>query len=158
MDDEHTTSMTSAPDSHLAASEAGAALRRSDELAARTRRAGRWHARYMAVFGVGFGLLTLALGLGPAGDSTGPWWVLGLVVAWAAFVVVMVVWAVRRPVQGSLDHRVAVPGWVGTGLLYGATLFYGLGRGLPPWGWALASVAVALPLLVTAARVRRSLA
>lgn len=70
----------------------------------------------------------------------------------------MVVWAFRRPVQGALESRTYVPGWVGTGVLYAVALFGGLGRDLPPWTWVLAALVVPLPLVVSAIRVHRSLA
>lgn len=136
---------------------AGDVVRRADELGSRTRHAGRWYARYMAVFGAGFGLMTLLLGLGPDG-AEGVWWSLGLMAVWAVLVTVMVVWAFRRPVQGALSGRTYVPGWVGTGLLYAAALFGGLDRDLPVWAWVLAALVVPLPLLVAAVRVHRSLA
>ena len=137
---------------------AGETLRQVDELASRTRRAGRWYARYMFVIGGGFGLMTLLLGLGPDGDAAGVWWALGLMAVWAVFVAVMVGWAFRRPVQGALQGRTYVPGWVGTGVLYAAALFGGLGQNLPVWAWMLAALVVPLPLVVSAVRVHRSLA
>lgn len=137
---------------------AGETLRQVDELTLRTRHAGRWYARYMTVFGGGFGLMTLLLGLGPDGDATGVWWALGLMAVWAVFVAVMVVWAFRRPVQGAVQGRTYVPGWVGTGVLYAAALFGGLGQNLPVWVWVLAALVVPLPLVASAVRVHRSLA
>lgn len=137
---------------------AGETLRQAHELTSRTRHAGRWYARYMAVFGGGFGLMTLLLGLGPDGDAAGVWWALGLLAVWAVFVAVMVVWASRRPVQGVLQGRTYVPGWVGTGVLYAAALFGGLGQNLPVWAWVLAALVVPLPLVASAVRVHRSLA
>lgn len=151
MNDDRTTAATTSDS-------AGETLQRADELSARTRHAGRWYARYMTVFGVGFGLMTLLLGLSPQDDATAVWWTLGLIAVWAVFVLVMVVWAARRPVQGALEGRTYVPGWVGTGLLYAAALFLGLGLGVPVWAWVLAALVVPLPLLVSAGRVHRSLA
>lgn len=150
---------TATPDLHLPQ---GAAvvqtLRQVDELTSRTRHAGRWYARYMAVFGGGFGLMTLLLGLGPDADAAGLWWALALMAVWAVFVAGMVVWAFRRPVQGDLQSRTYVPGWVGTGVLYAAALFVGLGQDLPVWAWVLAALVVPLPLVASAVRVHRSLA
>ncbi len=134
------------------------ALRRADDLGMRTRQASRWYVRYMAVFGVGFGLMTLLLGLGPQ-DATGVvWWTVAVLVVWGLFVAAMVLWAVRRPVQGILCGRNYVPGWVGTGALYAAALFGGLGRDLPVWAWVLMALVVPVPLVAYAVRVHRSLA
>lgn len=136
---------------------AGEALRQADELTSRTRRAGRWYARYMFVVSGGFGLMTLLLGLGPDGEA-GRWWALVLLAAWAVFVAVLLAWAVRRPVQGAIGGRRYIPGWVGTGALYAAALFGGRDQNLPVWAWVLAALVVPLPLVVAAVRVHRSLA
>lgn len=136
------------------ATTAAAALRDSSSLAQRATREGRWYARYMTVFGLGFAGMTLLLGLGP--DR--PWWPVATTGAWAVLVFAMVAWATRRPVQPSIRARRYVAGWVGTGLAYGAALFAGLGRELPVWAWLAAAVVVALPLLISAALLRRDVA
>ena len=139
------------------AAAAATALHETDALGARTRRATGWYARYMVVFGVGFGLMTLLLGLGPDQPRAAITWMLVLVAAWAVFMVAMVVWAVRRPVQGELHGRGYVPGWVGTGLLYALALGAGTPLDLSAWGWLAAAVVVPLPLVLSAWRLQRSL-
>ena len=136
------------------ASSAATTLRDTDELAARTRRDGLWYARYLTVFAVGFAAMTLLLGLGPQRT----WWVAVLLGVWAVVVTAMVVWAGRRPVRPKIPPRYFVPGWIGTGTFYGVALFVGLDRDLPPWLWLVAAVVVALPLLLSAWGLRRSVA
>lgn len=119
-----------------------------------TRDSGLWFARYMAVFGAGFGVLTLLLGLGPDGSDAYLWWLLGVMGLWAVLLVVMVLWAWRRPVMVTPPRRIAVPGWVGTGVLYGAALFLSIGQAYPVWAWLLAAVVVAAPLLLAAGALR----
>lgn len=144
-------------DMTMDATTAGAALREADELGTRTRRAGRWYARYMLVFGGGFGLMTLLLGLGPDAGPRALWWALGLTGVWAVFVAVMVAWAFRRPVQGELKGSTYVPGWVGTSLLYALALGVGLNLDLTAWAWVVAALVVPLPLALSAVRLHRSL-
>lgn len=140
-------------DDTIDASTAANTLRDSAGLAARTRRQGRWYARYMTVFALGFAAMTLLLGLGPQR----PWWVAVMLGVWTVVVVVMLAWAARRPVRPVVGPRRYLFGWVGTGVFYGVALFVGLGRGLPFWVWLLAAVVVALPLLLAAWRLRRSI-
>ncbi|MFC3689319.1 hypothetical protein [Aquipuribacter hungaricus] len=139
------------------AAAARSAVAGADALGARARQAGGWYARYMLVFGAGFGVMTLLLGLGPDSPRAAVTWMLVLVPAWACFMVGMVVWATRRPVQGELRGRAYVPGWVGTGVLYALALAVGTTADLPVQGWFAAAVVVPLPLVLSAVRLRRSL-
>ena len=80
MSDETATPTPTAARSTDAAA-AGSALRAADALAGRTRRSGLWYSRYMQVFGVGFGVMTLLVGLGPDGEDSLTW-VLVCIGAW----------------------------------------------------------------------------
>ena len=112
------------------AAAAGSALRTADALADRTRRSDLWYSRYIKVFGVGFGVMTLLIGLGPDGED-GLTWILVCIGAWGVFMVGLLAGATRRPVHGLLSGRTYVPGWVGASLLYAAALGLGLNLGLP---------------------------
>ena len=141
-------------DDQIDATTAATALSDSAALAERARHDGLWYARYMTVFGLGFAGMTLLFGLGP--DR--PWWLIVAFGAWAVLVTVMVVWAARRPVRPAISARHYALGWVGTGLAYGTALLLGLGLDLPAWAWLISAVIVALPLLLSARRLRRHLA
>lgn len=132
---------------------ASADLEQSRGLAASSRSASRWYATYMTVFGVGFALLTLLVGLGPEE----PAYIGVALAAWAVLVVAALVWAGRRPVGPHAPARLVVPPWVGSGVLYGGALFAGLTWFTHPLHWVAAAVLVALPLLLGAVQVRREL-
>ena len=136
------------------ATAAAAALRDSSALTEQTMRDARWYARYMTLFGIGFAVITVLLGLGP--DQA--WWPVVVLVGWGVLVGFMVTWAVRRPVQPSVRARRYVPGWVATGVASGVALFAGLSFEWPVWAWLAAAIVVATPLLISAWQLRRGVA
>ncbi len=124
-------------------------LARADAAAGRVRRKSRWIATYLAVFGVGFGAVTLLLGLvEPLALRMTIFFVCGPVL-----VVGMVVWSRRQPAA----PRGRLWGWLGTGILYGVALFVGTPglEGRVEY-WLPAAVVVALPLCVAGWREHRS--
>ncbi|WP_336920873.1 hypothetical protein [Aquipuribacter sp. SD81] len=139
-------------DETMDAGTARAALLQADEATSRTTRLARWWVLYQAVFGVAFGALTVLLGA-----AEGPGDIVAPMVAFGVLVVAMAWLAVRRPVQGGFSRRVFRNGWVGTGVTYGVSLWVGMYYEWPLWGWALAAVVVAAPLLVSAALTARAL-
>lgn len=145
---------TSVPSTTPSTDRATADLEQSRGLAASSRSASGWYATYMTVFGLGFAVLTLLIGLGPDDAAF-----LGVALAaWAVLTVAALVWAGRRPVGPHAPTRLVVPAWVGSGVLYGGALFAGLAWFSHPLHWVAAAVLVALPLLLGAVQVRRELA
>lgn len=136
----------------LTREQAAAELARADTAAGRVRAGSRWIATYLVVFGVGFGAVTLLLGLVQP---------LALrmtifAVCWPILIVGMVIWSRRQP-AAPRGRLVGVWGWIGTGVLYGVALFVGtptlIGR---VEYWVPAAIVVALPLCVAGWRERRS--
>lgn len=131
---------------------AAADLDRARRAAGRVRTESRWMGTYLAVFAVGFGVLTLVLGL------VSPLW-LRMTVAgalWIPLVVGMVVWAVRRRASDRGTGRRVLWGWLGTGGLYALALVVGTPARLgEPLYWVPAAVVVALPLAAAAWREAR---
>lgn len=129
--------------------QATADLARGEKAASRIRNESRWFARYLAVFAAGFGVLTLVLGL------VDPLWLRLTVsgVLWIPLVIGMVVWAVRQRASPDGAGRRALPGWIGTGVLYGVALFVGTPAQLGNAAyWLPAAVVVVLPLGIAAWR------
>jgi hypothetical protein len=135
----------------LSPSQAQADLARADESARRIGTRARWMSVYLAVFGVGFGTLTLVLGLAGSVSMT------VLMPLWAALIAVMVVWSRRQLATRRGTGRRVAGYWVGTSVLYGAALFAGLSRfpGRPAF-WIPAALVVAAPLLAGAIREHRA--
>lgn len=133
-------------------SQAAADLARAEGAAGRIRTESRWMARYMAVFAVGFAVLTLILGL------VEPLW-LRLTLSgmlWVPLVVGMVWWALRR--RSVMQHvgRRFVAGWAGTGGLYAIVVAVGTPGQLGNAAyWVPGAVLVAVQLGATAWRESR---
>jgi predicted lipid-binding transport protein (Tim44 family) len=135
----------------LSPSQAQADLARADASARRIGTRARWMSVYLAVFGVGFGALTLVLGLAGSPSMT------IVMPLWGVLIAVMVVWSQRQLAsRRGTGRRVAVY-WVGTGALYGIALFVGDAHfpGRPAF-WIPAALIVAAPLLAGAIRERRA--
>jgi len=136
----------------LTREQAAAELARADTAAGRVHARSRWIATFLAVFGVGFGALTLLLGL------VQPFALRMTIfaVCWPILIIGMVIWSRRQP-AAPRGRLVGVWGWVGTGVLYGVALFVGtpalIGRAEY---WVPAAVVVALPLCIAGWRERRS--
>lgn len=112
----------------------------------------RWIAVYLAVFGAGYGVVTLILGL------VTPLWLRMAIfgVLWACLVVGMVFWAHLQPAVPRYRRRRGAWGWAGTAVLYAAAI----GIGTPGLMgqvayWLPAAVLVATPLLLAAWREYR---
>lgn len=135
----------------LSPSQAQADLVRADESARRIGTRARWMSVYLAVFGVGFGVLTLVLGL------AGPASMVVVMPLWGVLIVVMVVWSHRQLATRRGTGRRIAGYWIGTAALYGIALFAGIERfpGRPAF-WIPAALAVAAPLLTGAIRERRA--
>jgi len=128
----------------LTREQAAAELARADTAAGRVRAGSRWIATYLVLFGVGFGALTLLIGLvqPPALRIT------IFAVCWPVLIVGTVIWSRRQP-AAPRGRTVSIWGWIGTGGLYGLALFVGtpgfVGRAEY---WVPAALLVALPLCV----------
>ncbi len=144
--------MDDASTSHLDPAAARALLGDADGMSARATRAARWWVGYMTAFALGFGALTLFVG-----SADGPGELVAPMVAFGVLVVVMVVFARTRPVQGGVSRRVFLGGWIGTSLLYSAAVWVGLLTGWPLSAWVLAALLVAAPLGLAAWRTHRTL-
>ncbi|MDQ1654073.1 MAG: hypothetical protein QOI35_3273 [Cryptosporangiaceae bacterium] len=135
----------------LSPSQAQADLARADESARRIGTRARWMSVYLAVFGVGFGALTLVLGLAGSASMT------VVMPLWGVLIAVMVVWSQRQLATRRGTGRRIAGYWIGTSVLYGVALFAGLSRfqGRPAF-WIPAALVVAAPLLAGAFRERRA--
>lgn len=134
-------------DTDMSRERAAADLARAASATGRVRDEARWVARYLAVFGAGFAVLTVELGM------VTPLW-LSLTIAgalWIPLVTGMVVWAMRRRAAArGAGRRLAVP-FAATGALYGAALAVGLPDQVGNAAyWVPAAVVVALPMVVAA--------
>jgi len=117
--------------------------------AEKKRQSARWMGIYMAVFGVGFGLMGLLIGL----VGSHPAAVLGVLGAWSLVVGVMVFWSARQGAVLAMPPRRTVPYWAGSAVLYAVGLFGGLA--LAPGDvrfWIPAAAVIAVPLLIGAWR------
>jgi hypothetical protein len=133
--------------------QAAADLARAEQANERVRSRARWMSAYLGVFAVGFGALTLILGL------VTPLWLRMTIssVLWAPLVVGMVWWTRQQPAAPRDWCRRGGWGWAGTGVLYGAALWIGtpglLGR---VEYWVPAAVLVTIPLALAAWREHRA--
>ncbi len=134
--------------------QAAAELTRAGQVGERVRSRARWMSTtYLGVFAVGFGVVTLILGL------VAPLWLRMTVfgVLWACLVVGMVWWARQQPAVPRAWCWRGAWGWAGTVVLYGAALLIGtpglLGR---VEYWLPAAVLVATPLALAAWREHRA--
>ncbi len=136
----------------LTREQAIADLARAGRAAGRVRYRARWMATYFTVFGVGFGAVTLILGL------IQPLALRMTIFAacWPALMIGMVLWSrgQRAAPRGRFRGLWA---WVATGLLYGAALLAGMPalEGRVAY-WVPAAVIVALPLCAAGWRERRA--
>lgn len=137
--------MTSTPD------DARDQLASAGAAADRLRARGRWTGAYMTAFGLGFGALTLLVGL--MRDSRALTAV--IVVGWGLFVAAMVRWTRTRPATERGAVRRMQPLWMLTTVLYAIALAVGLPQDAGARFWWAAGAVVALPLLVGAARERQ---
>lgn len=136
----------------LTRDQAASALADAERSAARVHVETRWFVRYLAVFAAGFGVLTLVLGL------VDPLWLRLTIsgVLWIPLVIGMAWWAFHQRATASGVGRRALPGWVGSGVLYAVALFVGTpGQLGNPAYWVPAAVVVALPLAIAAWRESR---
>ena len=136
----------------LARKQAISRLARADVAAGRVRRHTRWMATYFTVFGLGFGVVTLILGL------VQPLALRMTIFAtcWPVLVIGMVLWARRQRAAPRGRFR-GVWAWIATGILYGVALAVGMPAFEGRVGyWAPAAVVVALPLCVAGWRERRT--
>lgn len=128
--------------------DARAALDAAETAAAALRRSARWLAIYMAVFGIGFGVITVVIGL------IGPSSIAIVMTVWVVLIMGMQRWAMTRLAHpgGGVNRRTAVF-WIGSGALYGLALFVGI-TWMPGQVafWLGAGVIVSLPLLFGAWR------
>jgi hypothetical protein len=138
---------------HISPLEAQAALRAADSAATRTRHRARWGATSLAVFGVGWAAMTLALGLTDLMLKR-PF---VLPAIGSAFMLLMGVWASRQPAVLAESGRRALPCWIGSGLFYTVALAVGVNRfkGEPGY-WIPAAVLVGAPLIIGAWRESRA--
>lgn len=136
----------------LTREQAIAELAHADAAAGRVRGHARWMATYFTVFGLGFGTVTLILGL------VQPLALRMTIFAtcWLVLMIGMVLWA--RGQQAAPRGRFrGVWAWIATGILYGVALVVGMPALEGRVGyWAPAAVIVALPLCVAAWRERRA--
>lgn len=134
-------------------SDARSAIRAAESAAARTRRSARWMASHTVVFGAGFAVMTLLLGLTNVSINTP----VVLPTMWGGLMAVMLIWAHRqRAALAGLGRRVA-PYWIASGLLYGVALVVGINRfkGEPGY-WIPAAIIVGAPMVVGAWRESRA--
>lgn len=121
--------------------------------AERVRAQARWMSTYLAVFGIGFGVLTLLLGLVQPLSLR----IAAMSLGWPLLVAVMVGWAARRPASLKGTSTRVTKYWVGTAGLYGVALVIGTPRLIGEWlYWVPAAALVAAPLLAGAVRERRA--
>jgi len=108
---------------------------------------------YLAVFGVGFAVLTLVLGLVEPLSLR----LILISTGWPLLIGVMVVWATRRPASLRGSSSRVIKYWIGTAALYGIALVIGT-PGLVGEAryWIPAAVVVAAPLLIGAVLERRA--
>ena len=131
--------------------QAVADLVRAGQVGERVHSRARWMATYQGVFAVGFGTVTMILGL------VGPWWLRTTIfgVFWACLVVGMVWWARQQAAMPRVRRWRGAWGWAGTVVLYGTAVWIGspalLGR---VEYWLPAAVLVATPLGLVAWRAR----
>jgi hypothetical protein len=138
---------------HMTSSEAEAALSVAQSTTARMRRPARWMATYIAVFGTGFAVMTLLIGLTDLNRKRPG--VLPLL--WSALVLGMLIWARRqRAVRAGIGRRVGLY-FAGSGVLYAAALVLGIYRfrGEPVY-WIVAALVVAAPMIAGAWRELRA--
>jgi hypothetical protein len=128
-------------------SQAHADLARAAESAQRLHARAGWMPRFLAVFSVGFGVMTAVVGL------TEPRALLFVLPIWFVIVAVMIAWTFRQraTVRGA-GTRMMLP-WVATFALYSVAVA-ALPRG-NALVWAAAAVTVAAPLAVAAVLERR---
>ena len=136
----------------LARDQAIAELARADVAAGRVRGHARWMATYFTVFGLGFGAVTVILGL------VQPLALRMTIFAtcWPVLVIGMVVWARGQRAAPRGRFR-GVWAWVATSILYGVALFTGMSafEGRVSY-WVPAAVIVAVPLCVAGWRERHA--
>lgn len=108
---------------------------------------------YLIVFGIGFGCVTLLLGLVQP---------LALKMAvfsagWPALIAIMVIWSRRQPATLARTGRRVAKYWIMTGTLYGLALVIGLSWFTGRWDyWLPAALAVALPMVLGGVAERRA--
>ena len=136
----------------LASEQAIAELARADVAAGRVRGHAQWMATYFTVFGLGFGAVTLILGL------VQPLALRMTIFAtcWPVLMIGMILWArgQRAVPRGRLR---GVWAWIATGILYGVALVVGMSvlEGRMAY-WVPAAIIVALPLCVAGWRERHA--
>jgi len=129
------------------------ALSSAASSADRVRAQARWMSTYLAVFGLGFAVLTLLLGL------VEPLLLrMSLIsLGWPLLIGGMVIWAGRRPASLRGTFGRVVKYWIGTGVLYGIVLFVGTTWLMGEESfWIPAAAVVAAPLLIGAVKERRA--
>lgn len=136
----------------LTPEDARAALGAAAASSARVRGPARWMSVYLGVFGLGFGVLTLLLGLVHERPLRAV-----LLAGWAVLCLAVVAWAARRPAHLAGTGARTGRYWMLTAVLYGIALAAGLPQEDAGLGyWLPAAVVVALPMLVGAVREARA--
>lgn len=135
--------------------QAAAELARAGQVGERVRSRARWMSIYLGVFAIGFGVVTLILGL------VAPLWLRMTIfgVLWPGLIGGMVWWAHQQPaVPRGGWCRQGGWGWAGTVVLYGAALLIGTTPGLlgRVEYWVPAAVLVTTPLALAAWREHRA--
>lgn len=139
-------------DDDLTRSQAREALSAAADAAGAVHRRARWTGTYQLAFGLGFAVITLVIGL-----MERPLNLVVFVVAWAVFVVGMVLWSRRSPVGPRRGRPPVTPSWIATIVLYTAAIAVGSTWFERELGfWVPAAIAVAVPLVLAGARERRA--
>jgi peptidoglycan/LPS O-acetylase OafA/YrhL len=136
----------------LAREQAISGLARADVAAGRVGRHARWMATYFTVFGLGFGAVTLILGL------MQPLALRMTIFAtcWPVLMIGMLLWARGQRAAPRGRFR-GMRAWIATGILYGVVLVVGMPAFEGRVGyWVPAAVVIALPLCAAGWRERRT--
>jgi hypothetical protein len=138
-------------DKDLTPDDARAALVGATSSAQRLRHLARWASTQLLVFGIGMGLVTLAVGLVESK-------LLGaaVFVAWGVLAVLMSYWTRRRTAHLPGTSARIAPYWALGFAFYAVAIAAGGDEYGNPAYWVPAAVVVALPLLVGSFRERRA--
>ena len=135
----------------LTADDARAALSDAAASAARLRARARWASTKLLTFGIGMGLVTLAVGMLESK-------LLGAAVfaAWGALAFGMSRWERSRTAHLPGTGARTAPYWSTSIAFYAVAIAAGTDRSSDPTWWVPAALVVSLPLLVGAVRERRA--
>ena len=128
------------------------ALASADGSSARLRDRARWAGTKLAVFGLGFGVITAAIGLVESQVHG-----LAVFAVWGLLVGGMVLWERRRPAHLPGTAARITPYWVLTIVLYAVAVAVASGeRAGDLTYWLPAAAIVSAPMLIGALRERRA--